>query len=115
MGSAKIEKVAVLDDGRFAVFPDRKEPNWQYIYREACGVYWNQELGRFHSGEPPKTWGYQEWYEQIVSVVNSGVGLRMRLDSDTEFDSDSPGLADDVIAAEASVQKWIDDGCPPRE
>ena len=47
--------------------------------------------------------------------MNSGVGLRMRLDSDSEFDSEAPGFADDVRAAEASVQKWIDDGCPPRE
>ena len=47
--------------------------------------------------------------------MKSGVGLRMRLDSDAEFDSDVPSFADDVRAAEANVQKWIDEGCPPRE
>ena len=115
METAQIQRVAVLDDGRFAVFPDRKEAAWQYIYREACGVYWNQQLGCFHSYEPPRTWGNKEWYEQIISIVNSGLGLRMRLASDAIFDCDAPEFEGDIHAAEISVQKWIDDGSPPRQ
>ena len=60
MEHGKILKVAVLKDGRLGIFPDRPDPAYQYIYREAAGVYWNQELGCFQS-TVPREWDYPKW------------------------------------------------------
>lgn len=86
METCPIEKVAVLEDGRTAVFPELKKGMWQYVYREAAGVYWESDLGCFVS-TPPREWTPQKWYQQIVSVVRSGLGLEMFLTSETKYES----------------------------
>jgi len=41
METVGITKVAILTDGRLAVYPATFSPWYEYIYREAAGVYWN--------------------------------------------------------------------------
>ena len=91
METSPILKVAVLPDGRTAVFPESKRADFQYVYREAAGVYWDQSMGCFVS-TPPQEWSPQKWYQQILSVVRSGVGLKMILTADTEYESKDPGF-----------------------
>jgi hypothetical protein len=91
METSPILKVAVLPDGRTAVFPQSKRGDYQYVYREAAGVYWDQSLGCFVS-TPPQEWSPQKWYQQILSVVRSGVGLQMVLTADTEYESADAGF-----------------------
>ena len=91
METSPILKVAVLADGRTAVFPESKQADYQYVYREAAGVYWDQTMECFVS-TPPQEWSPQKWYQQIVSVVRSGVGLHMVLTGDTEYESKDVGF-----------------------
>ena len=51
---------------------------YQYIYREAAGVYWDQAKQGFKS-TPMKEWSCSQWYKQIVSVVRSGLGVELVL------------------------------------
>jgi hypothetical protein len=82
METSRILKVAVLEDGRTAVFPESKEPMYQYVYREAAGVYWEQALGCF-VWTPPGRWTPQQWYQHIVGVVKTGLGLQLVLTAET--------------------------------
>ncbi|MHB1309538.1 MAG: hypothetical protein ACYDC1_07675 [Limisphaerales bacterium] len=91
METCSIENVAVLGDGRTAVFPKSTKGMWQYVYREAAGVYWEPDLGCFVS-TPPREWTPQKWYQQIISVVRSGVGLEMLLTSETKNESKDNGF-----------------------
>lgn len=91
MEISPILKVAVLPDGRTAVFPESKRADYQYVYREAAGVYWDQSMGCFVS-TPPQEWSPQKWYQQILSVVRAGVGLQMVLTAVTEYESKDAGF-----------------------
>jgi len=51
---------------------------YQYVYREAAGVYWDQNRYGFKS-TPMKEWSCSQWFKQIVEVVRSGVGVELKL------------------------------------
>jgi hypothetical protein len=102
METSPILKVAVLTDGRTAVFPQSKRADYQYVYREAAGVYWDQAMGCFISTQP-QDWSPQKWYQQIVSVVKSGTGLQMVLTADTEYESTDDGFEDSIKLADQDL------------
>ncbi|HSF90846.1 MAG TPA: hypothetical protein VLA51_01440 [Paracoccaceae bacterium] len=102
METCPILKVAVLADGRTAVFPESKQADYQYVYREAAGVYWDQAIGCFVS-TPPQEWSPQKWYQQIISVVKSGVGLQMILTADTEYESADDGFEASIKLADQDL------------
>lgn len=83
MDSLPILKVAVLDDNRIAVFPKTKRADFQYVYREAAGVSWDDASGCFVSSHL-RSWSSQMWFEHILSTVESGLGLQMVLTDNTE-------------------------------
>jgi hypothetical protein len=102
--TSPILKVAVLDDGRTAVFPESKKAMYQYVYREAVGVSWNQEKGCFVS-TPPQEWTPAEWYQHILGVVRSGVGLQMILTPETVYESSLDGFEESIKLADRELWK----------
>ena len=106
MKDVPIDKVSTLADGRLAIFPSAISDSYTYVYREACGVYWNEKLNCFQS-TVPKEWRHKEWYGQIVSVVRSAFNIRLHLASNTAFDSSMPGFKIDIESSESHVQQWI--------
>ena len=109
MKTIPIEKVSVLPDGRLGVFPKIKDSLYQYIYRAAAGVSWNENEGCFQSTEP-KEWNYQKWYRQILSVANSpDLGRRLVLNEKTEFDGPEEDFKEKILEADKKVQKWMDE------
>ena len=102
-----IAKVSLLPDKRLAVYPAQASASYQYVYREACEVYWDNEDGFFFS-PVPRQWDYKRWYGQIVSVVLSGLGIRLSQTEDTSFLPDDPDFVTDMRNAEHDVQHWID-------
>lgn len=106
MESIPIVKVAKLSDGRLGVFPEAPKPIYQYVYRAAAGVSWDKSLGCFQS-TIPREWNYRDWYQQIVSVVRSELGVRLQLSPSAIFDDVSESFRDDILEADQSIQKWI--------
>lgn len=106
METCPIEKVAVLEDGRTAVFPELMKGMWQYVYREAAGVYWEPDLGCFVS-TPPREWTPQKWYQQIVSVVRSGLGLEMFVSPETKYESRGEKFDESIKIADDEVRSFI--------
>jgi hypothetical protein len=104
MDTSRILKVAVLEDGRTAVFPESKKAMYQYVYREAAGVYWDQELGCFVS-TPPGEWTPQQWYQHIVAIVRTGVGLQMVLTPETKYDSKEEGFEESIKLADQELRR----------
>jgi hypothetical protein len=102
METSPILKVAVLPDGRTAVFPQSKRGDYQYVYREAAGVYWDQAMECFVS-TPPQEWSSQKWYQHIVSAVRSGVGLQMILTADTLYESKDVGFEASIKLADQAL------------
>jgi hypothetical protein len=107
----EISKVSVAGDGRLNVHPSKASSMFEYIYREAAGVYWNRELQCFQSSAPKNwdNWNHSKWYKQIVSTVRSGLGKRLRLLDTTVFEGGIETFENEIRFADAEVQKWIDE------
>ncbi len=72
-------------------------PSYQYIYREAAGVYWDPQKHGFRSTEL-KDWGHAKWFSHIISVVRS-IGIELRLSDDATW-SDIPSSEKATIISE---------------
>lgn len=79
MDRETVNRIEVLDTGELLVgLEGPGKPVYQYVYREAAGVYWDQSLYGFKS-KPMKEWSCAQWYKQIASVAHSGLGVELAL------------------------------------
>ena len=104
METAQILKVCILDDGRMAVFPDVRKAMFQHVYREASGVYWDNEFGCFLS-TPPTNWSFKKWYQQIICAVRGGLGLQLILSSTTEYQAQADGFEEAIKLADYDLYR----------
>ena len=51
---------------------------YQYVYREAAGVYWDPKLKGFKSTEL-KDWTPSKWFVRIIEIARIGVGVDLIL------------------------------------
>lgn len=106
MEEIKINKVSILPDGRLAIFPSKTSSLFQYVYREACEVYWDNNNQYFYS-PVPREWDYKKWYGHIVAVVRTGLNIKLNLSANTTFEANEDNFKTDMINANDDVQKWI--------
>jgi hypothetical protein len=79
----EISKIEILENGEmFVVLASGGKPMYQYIYREAAEVYWDNEVKGFKA-PTPRQWSHSDWFKQIVSVVASGLGVTLKLSNAT--------------------------------
>ena len=57
---------------------------YQYVYREAAGVYWDNENHGFKSTQM-KEKPCSEWFSHITGVVKSGLGIELVLSPETSW------------------------------
>ncbi|MFK7958497.1 MAG: hypothetical protein AB8B96_20565 [Lysobacterales bacterium] len=76
MNTEMINRIEILQTGElFVGVQGSGTPGYQYVYRDAAGVSWDEEKKGFKS-TPMVDWGAAKWLEHIRSVVNSvGVSL----------------------------------------
>lgn len=58
------------------------KPKYQHIYREAAEVFWDNAVKGFKAPAPRK-WDHSECFNQIVSVVASGLDVKLKLSKAT--------------------------------
>jgi hypothetical protein len=63
MEEMKINKVSILSDGRLAIFPSKASSSYQYVYREASEVYWDNNNQYFYH------------QSQENGIIKSGMGI----------------------------------------
>ena len=74
-----IDKIEILKTGELLLaLESGGDPSYQYIYREAAGVHWDNELNGFKT-TIPRTMSYPEWFEHIVSIVKYGADIELLL------------------------------------
>jgi hypothetical protein len=59
-------------------------PTYQYVYREAAGVYWDDKEKGFKS-TPIKEWTVSKWFLQISSIVKSCLSVDLVIDEKTRW------------------------------
>ena len=82
---AEISTIEILENGEmFVVLASGGKPMYQYIYREAAEVYWDNEKKGFKAPAPRK-WSHSDWFKQIVTVTASGLGVSLKLLNNTSW------------------------------
>ena len=85
MEEIEITEIAVLATGEIRVTP---VVNWndffQFIYRTATGVVWNETNQSFMS-PVPKDWTVFDWYKNIVGSVISEMGVLLKVTPKTQW------------------------------
>jgi hypothetical protein len=80
-----INRVEVLDTGELLLgLEGQGHPMYQSVYREAAGVYWDQDRLGFKS-TPMKERSCPQWFKQIVGVVRSGLGVELILGANVSW------------------------------
>ena len=57
---------------------------YQHVYREAAGVYWDNELHGFKSTSLKDDWACPQWFFHIVEITKS-VGVNLQLDKNATW------------------------------
>jgi hypothetical protein len=74
-----IDRIEILDTGEFFLgLEGEGKPDYQFVYREASGVYWEPILKGFKS-TALKEWRPSEWFSHMVDIVRIGVGVELVL------------------------------------
>ena len=82
--SEEIVRVQVLDTNQLQLaLRSGGRPEYQYVYREAKGVYWDHEAGAF-KGTPQKEWSFARWFRHILEVCGD-VGVALHLGPSVEW------------------------------
>ena len=77
MKNESINKVEVLSSGELALILESGGiSDYQYVYREGAGVYWDEELRGFKS-TIPKNMSYAQWFAHLVGVVRTALGVNL--------------------------------------
>ena len=85
MDIEEILKIEILENGEmFVLLKSGGKPMYQYIYREAAEVYWDNEVKGFKAPAPRK-WSHSDGFKQIVIVTASGLGVSLKLLNDTSW------------------------------
>ncbi len=74
-----INRIEILDSGElFLGLEGQGKAEYQYVYREAAGVYWEATLKGFRSTEL-KEWTPSQWFLHMIDIFRMGVGVELVL------------------------------------
>jgi hypothetical protein len=79
-----ISKIIIGSDRRLMIFPQKE--NFQYIYRTASGVDWNNDK-KYLFSEIPGEWNYIKWFNHILSNVLLEYGIILKITRKTLFEN----------------------------
>lgn len=86
MESETINAIEITSSGQLLLLIESGgNPSYQYVYREAAGVYWDNDRKGFKSSEAPREWSYSDWFNHIIAVVKTGLGIEMKLSNDVTW------------------------------
>lgn len=75
MKTETIKKIVLNDSNELILqLNSNGESLYQYVYREAAGVYWDDKQKGFKS-TPLKEWTVSEWFFHIKDIVSSSLNL----------------------------------------
>lgn len=93
MSEDTIAEVGIDDEGRLYVRPSAM--SFEYIYRAAMEVNWDDAKRRLSSPKP-REWSYVDWFKQIVSAALDEYGARLKLTAETVWSNVPAPLRDEL-------------------
>ncbi len=87
MKTETINKIILNSSNELVLLLDnRGDPMYQYVYREAAGVYWDEKQKGFKSTEL-KEWTVSDCYFHIKDIVRSGLNVDLELNEKTSWEN----------------------------
>lgn len=93
MNNDNIKELGIDDKERLYIKPQRN--NFEFIYRDASGVNWN-EWEKFLYAPQPEEWSYHYWYRQILMAVKNEYGCELVLTDETIWTNVSEELKQQI-------------------
>ena len=79
-----IERVEILEnDQLIVVLEGDGDPSYQYVYREAAEVYWDNDLKAFTS-PAPRNWSHSDWFHHIIKIAKN-CNINLSLNTHTKW------------------------------
>lgn len=79
------------------------KPMYQYVYREAAGVYWDENQKAFKS-TPLNDWNESKWFMHIKDIVKSGLNIELSIDENVKWNN----IADEeIIKIKNALQQGV--------
>lgn len=83
MVAEEISTIEILESGELLILLESGgKPMYQYIYREAAEVRWDNVAKGFKA-PVTRSWSYSDRFMQIVNVIASGLEVNLQLSNDT--------------------------------
>ena len=96
MKEIEITKISILESGELSVTPIINwNSSFQYIYRTATGVVWNESSKSFMSPVPNDI-PLISWYQNIISSVISELGVLLIITSNSQWHNVSKELQQEI-------------------
>ena len=94
---AKILEVCI--DAQVGLLVRAEDPNGtnQYIYRDATGIRWDEQLGGFRAGDPTQ-WDHRSLLETILRAAHRELGIRLSSTDSTIWHDDTANLSTVLIS-----------------
>ncbi|WP_448546482.1 hypothetical protein [Thalassotalea fusca] len=93
-----IERVEILENGQLIlVLASGGSSSYQYIYREAAEVKWDNNLKAFTS-PPPREWSHSDWFHHIFKVCKN-CNINLAINNQTTWANISSSVKDEMLAS----------------
>jgi hypothetical protein len=81
----EIGKIEILESNEmYVVLSSGGKADYQYIYREAAEVYWDNDKQAFKA-PPTKKWSHSDWFHHIVGIAKTGLGISLIITNKTKW------------------------------
>lgn len=79
MALETVSNISITDEGVIVIaLESGGKPSYQYVYRSAAGVYWDQD-GKAFTFATKNDGNYARWFAHILKVIDDEMGVQLRL------------------------------------
>ncbi len=98
MRQETINTIEIMNSGKLLLaLKGDGNSEYEHIYREAAGVYWDKEKKGFYSNEEPKDWSYIDWFAHIIRTVDTGLGIKLKLGTNINWINVPQNIKDKIL------------------
>ena len=81
----QIQQVELDERDSLVVVPEKtNSENFQFIWRDASGVRWDEDRLCFYAWEPEK-WEKANFFRQVVLAVKNELGIKLQINRNTKW------------------------------
>jgi hypothetical protein len=98
MRKIEVADISIDNDGRLLVRPRQAEDTFQYVYRAAAEVNWDEGQACFATPRP-REWSYLEWFQHARLAIRSELGRDFEIGSRTTWVNIPDALRAEITSA----------------